>query len=151
MNKLAFRLGLFALCLMTAACPPRAAMWLRPGSTGDDLSFVFSSHRLGSDTIDMYFLRTNRCGTPAPVRSDSMLQVAAEEPEPFRIWEIRTTDGPRPLREVKYGTVPLGFHSIVSTPPLSDSLPPGCYTAFTDNAGIEFHVLADNRAIEIAK
>lgn len=55
------RIGLPVLLLLLTACPQETAVWVAPGSTARNLTFVLG-HKPGRERRISAFLRVERCG-----------------------------------------------------------------------------------------
>ena len=126
--------GLVALLPAAAACPQRTAVWIAPGATRADLTFVLGRER----------------GQEAPVALGSVVVYACADSiggpaEARAMWYTRVPDRAREVSRVRYGGTLPGFTVPVGARPLT----PGCYIAEISGTGVtRFQVRADDGAVE---
>jgi hypothetical protein len=108
---------------LLASCSPRLYVWLLPGSTLQQLIFVFGdrSRRESPLAVERFELLT--CDErAATIRAPGTRWTEDER----AVWQLRAVTGTTALSRVGYGEVPAGFHAPVSPGVLAAG---GCYFA----------------------
>ncbi len=111
--------GIVFLTLATVltACPQKTAVWVRSGSTADNLIFDFGRTKGLKGAVDLGAMRVERC--------------AATDASSGASWVLWPMSGTIKLDELRYGELPQGF---AAEAPASD-LTPGCYAVVISGTG----------------
>lgn len=105
------------LALLLTACPQKTAVWVRSGSTPEELVFEFGTARGEKGLVDVGVVRVERCASSSPT------SVAA--------WVVWPTSGTVAMSEIRYGAVPQGF----AAQGPAQSLTTGCYSVVISGTG----------------
>ena len=117
-------------------CPQPAEVWLAPGATVSNVTFLLGPVRGASAPIAIGTVSVNDCSDSSPIR------VGATQ------WKVHAQDAPVSIASVHYGASPVGF--TVDVPPAP--LRAGCFVvAVTGSASVRFQVLRNGRVIDIGK
>jgi hypothetical protein len=98
-------------------CQQRTAVWVRSGSTADNLVLEFGRERGTPGGAAIGAIRIYGCDAPG---TGSGAQ-----------WVVGPTGGTADVREIKYGETPAGFTSDQGPQPLK----PGCYRVDVSGTG----------------
>lgn len=123
------------LCLLMSltltACPQRTAVWVRDGSTADNLVFQFGTSRGEPGGAQIGVVRVYHCDGPAT--------------GPGAAWVVGPEGGTADVRELRYGQTPAGFTSDQGP----SRLEAGCYRVDVSGTGkTEFVIDSTGRVTE---
>lgn len=121
---------------LLVGCQNTYVVWVRAGSTADDLVLLASHERGDSEAVDLTSLRIDRCSILGGAESDA-------------VWIIGSTDpaSTGPVHRIRYGVPPSGWQSALGPEVLSA----GCYLIGATGAEvIGFVVSNDGQVTEIS-
>src|SRR5918999_538123 len=103
--------------LIIGGCPQRTGVWIREGSTSNDLVLEFGKERGKPGNAAIGAIRVYRCDAPATGAGAA--------------WVVGPASGTADVPQIRYGETPVGFTSDQGPQPLVS----GCYRVDISGTG----------------